>query len=113
MGEISSSLKDFKTCVGPQLDSMNSFCDKLQEKIKEITDTTTKVRSSFEGYYKSTNQTAVIARFDRINQIYSKISTSVNTDLRSMIFDSKALINLIKELEDINEEIMDNIKEYL
>ena len=105
MGEISSSLKDFKTCVGPQLDSMNSFYDKLQEKIKEITDTTTKVRSSFEGYYKSTNQTAVIARFDRINQIYSKISTSVNTDLRSMISDSKTLINLIKELEDINEEI--------
>ncbi len=105
MGEISTELTKFKTTVEPNIGKMNSTCSDLQSKSQELATLAGKVKSEVSGYYTSENQTAVLGRFDKITDVYNKISTSTGSDLKGMLSESEAIITLVTELETINKEI--------
>lgn len=105
MGEIAQSLKDFKSNIEPRLDSMSTFCDTLKEKLDKITAVTKVAESSIGSYYKSINQAAIARKFERINEIYTKINTSVESDLKGFVNESREVVDLVNKLVDYNKEI--------
>jgi chromosome segregation ATPase len=105
MGDISTELTKFKTSVEPNLDKMNTTCTDLSSKIQEISTSTKTAKSEFDTNYNSSNKASIVSRFEKIESVYNKISTSLEGDLKGILSDSKELIDLIKELENINTEI--------
>ena len=102
MGEIAQSLKSFKTSVQPKLDSMTSFCNDIKSKVEEASEGVSSSKSLLEKNYKSENMHIISRRFERIGEIYSRISSSISGDLMNMVSQSKSLVSLIVELEQIN-----------
>ena len=105
MGTIPQELVTFKSTVEPNLDSMSSTCTSIVEKVAETINANESARSGISTYYNSQNKQTVLGKFTSINDTYSKISSSVSTDLKGMIDDAKTIVDLVKELEKINEEI--------
>ena len=105
MGEISSELKSFKSSVESSIGSMNSSCTTILDKIQEMTSIAQTTKSGIDTYYASSNTAALTRRFERVNDYCSRISSSVNGDLKGTISEADALCKKIKELEDINTEI--------
>ena len=105
MGEISSELKSFKSSVESSIGSMNSSCTTILDKIQEMTSIAQTTKSGIDTYYASSNTAALTRRFERVNDYCSRISSSVNGDLKGTISEADALCKKIKELEDLNTEI--------
>ena len=105
MGEISAELTKFKNSVEPNIGTMNSTCSDIQTKCQELATLAGQIKSEVSTYYNSQNQTAVLGRFDKITDVYNKVSTSVGSDLKGMLGDAETIISLVKELDDINKEI--------
>lgn len=105
MGQISSELKSFKSSVEGSIGSMNSSCTTILTKVQDMTTMAQSTMSKVTAYYNSSNTGALSRRFERLNEYCNKISTSVESDLKSTISEADALVSAIKELEDINKEI--------
>lgn len=105
MGEISTELKTFKSTVEPKIGDMNSTCSKIQSDIQKLSTSATNAKSSIGNCYNSENKTTILSKLDQVGSIYSKISASVGSDLKGMIDSAESLVNEIKALEVLNDEI--------
>ena len=105
MGVIATELKNFKTQVEPALDGMSVTSTKIAEGVELLSSYSSSVQSGVSSNYNSTNKATILSNLDRVNEVYSKIATTVENDLNSFISDSENLINLITQLENINEDI--------
>ncbi len=105
MGEISSELKNFKTAVDPQLGAMDGMCQTIQDKIDSISHAADSAKNSIERNYFSNNKTTILRRLDKMNTVYSKIKSSVGSDLKGMVSQASSLVSMITDLENINKDI--------
>lgn len=105
MGVIDSELEKFKTSVEPQIGSMNTMCSTIVSKIQSLSTSATTAKNSIDNYYSSSNKNTILSKFDRISDVYSKISASVNGDLKGMISSAQGVIDLVDKLIEINKDI--------
>ena len=105
MGTIPADLESFKKNVEPNLSKMESTCSSIEDKIQTCLNAKKSAQDAFSSAYNSENKQVVMTRFDNVEQLFNKISSSVSSDLKGMLTGSKALIDLINELEDINKKI--------
>ena len=105
MGTIPQELASFKTNVGPKIDDMKQKSKTLQDKVKEMLDANKAAEDGVSSYYNSENKQTVLNKFTYMNDVYKKISTSLQDDLDKILQESKDLCTLIEELEKINQEI--------
>ena len=93
MGEISAELKKFKSSVEPNLSSMSSTCTSLESKIQDASTASQTAKSSFDSSYNSQNKTTIMSRFDKLSDIYTKISNSLGSDFKGIISEAEAIVN--------------------
>lgn len=105
MGTIAPELISFKTSVEPSLSSMNTMCQTIQNKMSDVGNAASYARSTIESNYSSSNSSIVISKLDKLNTIYSKVNSSVGGDMKNIISQAETLISLVKELENINNQI--------
>lgn len=105
MGIISSDLVKFKDNIEPKISILKQNCNDLCDKIKDNLIETRDFRNGISQFYNSSNISVVLNKVDQVNDIYSRIHTSINEDLNIMILDSETIVSLVKELEDINKKI--------
>ncbi len=111
METIPQELVTFKSTVEPNLEStMEPAVTKITDKVTETINANKSAKEGINTYYNSQNKQTVLSRFDKINDIYSKISSSVESDLKGIIDGAKVIISLVKELEEINKEIEEQEK---
>ncbi len=110
MGTIPQELETFKATVEPSLDSMSSAATKIVEKVTESVNASNSAKDGISTYYNSQNKQTVLSRFDKLKDIYGKISNSVSSDLQSMLSGAKEVIDLVNELIKINQEIEEQQK---
>lgn len=102
---IASELVNFKTKVSSSLSSMESTLSTLVSKIAELTNINTSTQSSISYVYSSENKDAVLEKFTKINTIYNKVTTSLESDLKNILTNSSLLIEKITKLETLKAEI--------
>lgn len=102
---IDTELVNFKTKLEGSLGTMESSVTEIISKITELTTITTSTQTSISTVYSSENSDEVLEKFTKINDIYSKISTSLESDLKKILSDSSNLITKIKELEELKKSI--------
>ena len=84
---------------------MKTTTTTLQDKIQEMMAANDRAKEGVNTYYQSENKDTVINKFTRMNDIYKKISTSLQSDFSKIITESEALVKLIEELETLNADI--------
>ncbi len=104
---IDSELVNFKNKVSSSLSSMNTALTTLTSKISELVSINTSTQSSISSVYVSENQAEILSKFDKINNIYNKINTSLESDLNSILTKSSSLIDKITVLEKLQQEIIE------
>ena len=102
---IDSELVNFKSKVSSSLSSMNTALTTLTSKISELVSINTSTQSSISSVYVSENQAEILSKFDKINNIYNKINTSLESDLNFILTKSSSLIDKITNLETLQQEI--------
>ena len=110
MGEIDQSLVTFKATVAPSLSSMSAAGSKISDSIRRLTVSTSYFENDFEHNYESENKKKIISIIDEVNDIYSRISSGVESNLQGFISGSNEVIELVTELENINNEIAEQQK---
>lgn len=102
---IDQDLKTFKEQVSPTIDKMSSSCQDLADKVLTVTNATTACQSAISSSYNSSNKSTILSKFDQINDYYKSISSSIDSDLKPIITDSKKIVDLVTELETIITDI--------
>ena len=102
---IDQELINFKTKVEPSLGNMNSTKSLLVSKLTNLSNTATSVKSSIDNVYNSENKASILSKFDDINSVYAKISSSVEGDLGNILGKAESLISLVSQLETLRNEI--------
>lgn len=102
---IDQELINFKTKVEPSLGNMNSTKSLLVSKLTNLSNTATSVKSSIDNVYNSENKASILSKFDDINSVYVKISSSVEGDLGNILGKAESLISLVSQLETLRNEI--------
>ena len=105
MGEISTELKSFRDSVKPSIFTMSNTCTSIQNDIQKLSTAATAMRSSMNSCYNSENKNMVLASIDSVNDIYSKLSSSVSGELTGMISEASGVCSLVDQLDAINLEI--------
>ena len=105
MGTISPDLVSFKNSLGTSVDGMKSTSATLQSKIVDFSNACTTAQNGVDTYYNSDNKQTVLKKFTYVSDIFQKISTSLKSDLDTMLDEANQILTLIEELEDINTEI--------
>ena len=105
MGEISPELQSFKSSVEPSIGTMRSACTTLQETVQSVNTSVTSSASAFNSAYDSSNKSSIINKFGRLSSICSTVANSLGGDLQGMISDADAVVGLVTELENINDQI--------
>ena len=121
MGEISSSLIEFKSTIGNKsnIDAMENECSTIQTKIETVSTSISSLNSSINSYYSSANKDKIITSINELKETYSKISQSIDSKLKKTLIDSRELLTLVEELEKINTDIenqrriINNSKDYV
>jgi predicted peptidase len=102
---IPQELKTFKTTVSPSMSSMNQVCTTLEEKSREAITATEEAKQGIDSYYNSSNKETILNKFVRINTVYTKINSSINSDLKKMLTESQTIIDNVTKLEGIIKDI--------
>ena len=106
MGTISSELTQFKNSVEPSLNTMTSQASKILDTMTTIANSTSTAQSGIGSYYQSANKETVIKKFIKLSKVITDIGTTVSSDLQNGILsESSKVVNLVKELEEINKKI--------
>ena len=105
MGVIDPELVRFKAQVSPAIGSMNAACSSITNGIKELSSSANSVQSCVENSYDSANKSSVLSNLGRVNEIYNKIVTSIESDLTSFISGAENVISKVEYLDTINAEI--------
>lgn len=103
---ISSELVSFKDKVGSCISSMNTTVTNLSMKLDELSSISTSTQTSISSVYSSENKETVLGKFDSINNIYKKLSASLESDMTNILKESSALLEKITNLENIRNEIV-------
>ena len=103
---ISSELVSFKDKVGSCISSMNPIVTTLSSKLDELSTASTFVQNSLSNVYSSENKQTVLNKFDKINNLYMRIKDSLESDMISILKESSTLLEKIKNLEIIRNEIV-------
>ena len=103
--KIPTELQNFKKNVSSNISNMENVCNNIEQKTQECISNGKTIQSTIDNSYSSENKQEVMTRFEDIDKIYNLINTSVSTDLKTIISNSKELINKITELEDLNNNI--------
>lgn len=107
MGEISSSLIEFKSTIGNKsnIDAMEAECSTIQTKIETVSTSINSLNSNISSYYSSTNKDTILSSVNQLKETYSKINQSIDSKLKKTLSDSRELLTLVEELEKINVDI--------
>ena len=103
---IAAELVSFKDKVGSCISSMNTTVTTLCSKLDELSNASTSTQSSLSNVYSSENKQTVLNKFDKINNLYKRIKDSLESDMTSILNESSALLEKIKNLETIRNEIV-------
>lgn len=103
---ISSELVSFKDKVGSCISSMNTTVTNLSMKLDELSSISTSTQTSISSVYSSENKETVLSKFDSINNIYKKLSASLESDMTNILKESSTLLEKITNLENIRNEIV-------
>ena len=106
MGIISPELQAFKNkmssaAIGGMSDAGSTITNGLQS----LTTSAGSVQSSIDSNYKSANKSTILSNLGRVSEIYSKIASSIESDLTSLLSGAQAVVDQVQELEDINTNI--------
>lgn len=102
---IPQELLTFKNSVSPSIETMNSTLTTISDKVTEVIAVNEEAKNGIDRYYNSENKASMISSFTNLNNIFNKINTSLDSDLKKMISDSKTIIEKVEKLESLNEEI--------
>ena len=102
---IDQELISFKTKVEPSLGNMNNTKSLLVSKLTNLSNAATSVKSSIDNVYNSENKALILSKFDDINSVYAKISSSVDGDLGNILGKAESLVSLVSQLETLRNEI--------
>ena len=102
---IDQELISFKTKVEPSLGNMNNTKSLLVSKLTNLSNAATSVKSSIDNVYNSENKALILSKFDDINSVYAKISSSVDGDLENILGKAESLVSLVSQLETLRNEI--------
>lgn len=102
---IDQELISFKTKVEPSLGNMNNTKSLLVSKLTNLSNAATSVKSSVDNVYNSENKALILSKFDDINSVYAKISSSVDGDLGNILGKAESLVSLVSQLETLRNEI--------
>ena len=103
---ISDELKNFKEVVTTEaVEQMNSKTNTLTENLTSLTNSCTIAEDGFSAYYSSENKNTILNKFSNINEILKTISTSISSDLQSILSKSLELTNNVTELMRLSEEV--------
>ncbi len=102
---IDQELISFKTKVEPSLGNMNNTKSLLVSKLTNLSNAATSVKSSIDNVYNSENKALILSKFDDINSVYAKISSSVDGDLGNILGKVESLVSLVSQLETLRNEI--------
>lgn len=102
---IDQELISFKTKVEPSLGNMNNTKSLLVSKLTNLSNAATSVKSSIDNVYNSENKALILSKFDDINSVYAKISSSVDGDLENILGKVESLVSLVSQLETLRNEI--------
>ena len=105
MKTLPSELSSFKSSVNASLHTLYNELDNLSNKTKDIIKANEKAISKIDTSYDSDNKASVLNSMNNINNLYKNIDSSINTDLKKVLDDSKELISKIDQLEDLIKEI--------
>ena len=109
---IDPELLVFKSKVGGALGSMQTATTSLSSKLSSLSSLVTSTSSSFSSMYKSKNKDTVLSKFSQISDIYTKISSSIESDLMQILNFSSALVEKVTKLEQLKKEI-DDLEAYI
>ncbi len=103
--QILNELSEFEKNVSPEIENMNStysiLCNKITDVIQEIN----YAKNSIDAAYSSSNKDKVISGLTNAINIYTKINTSLESDLNSILGKTSNLISNIQELYGIKLNI--------
>lgn len=102
---IDQELISFKTKVEPSLGNMNNTKSLLVSKLTNLLNAATSVKSFIDNVYNSENKALILSKFDDINSVYAKISSSVDGDLGNILGKVESLVSLVSQLETLRNEI--------
>ena len=102
---IDQELINFKTKIEPSLGNMNNTKSLLVSKLTNLSNAATSVKSSIDNVYNSENKASILSKFDDINSVYAKISSSVEGDLGNILGKTESLVSLVSQLETLRNEI--------
>ena len=108
MGIIATELKDFKAKMNSSaINGMNSASSTITNGLQSLTTSASSVQSSIDSNYSSANKSTILSNLGRVNEIYSKIATSIDSDLSSLLSGVQSVVKKVEELETINTLISD------
>jgi len=102
---IDMELVNFKTKVEGSLPNMETTITNLETKIERMLTLTNSAKDSFSIAYVSKNTAQVTEKFTEISGICTKVSSSVESDLKKLYTDSSELVTKVKKLEELKKEI--------
>ena len=104
---IDTKLIDFKTKVGGSIGSMQTSVSSLSSKLSSLSSLCSNTSSSISNSYKSANQADVLSKFSQIQDIYSKLGNSIESDLGVILSKASVLVENVTKLEQLLKEIED------
>ncbi len=105
MPTIPDELNTFKNSVDNNIESMNSKITDISTKLTELKNSSSTASSGFSTYYNSKNKDKIINKFTKLGEILTKVSNSVEQDLKSMVSKADEILKKVKRMEELNIEI--------
>ena len=102
---IPQELETFEEAISGGIDGMNSTVSDLSGKLSDISSSCSAAQSGFSTYYNSQNKERVLNKFSKLGEILSKISTSVTSDLSSMISKASDIATKVKRMRELKKEV--------
>ena len=102
---IPQELQTFRDTISGGIDGMNSTVSDLSGKLSDLSSTCTSAQSGFSNYYSSQNKEKILNKFSKLGEIISKISTSVTSDLGSMLSKAQEIVTKVDRMIELKEEV--------
>jgi len=104
---IDAKLVEFKTKVGGSISSMQTTVSDLSSRLSSLSTLCSNTSDAISNAYKSVNQATVLSKFTQIEEIYKKISNSLESDLGTILSRASVLVENVTKLELLLKEIQD------
>ena len=102
---IPTELETFWKTVSGGIEGMNSTASSLSDKLTDISNSCATAESGFSSYYNSENKEKILNKFGKLKEIVTKISTSVDGDLKPMISKASDLVTKVARMDELKKEV--------